>query len=164
MMRIVDSLYPVDPGPRFSLVGTEQENSMKTRNIGYWAATGLFALAMAGSGVSDLLRAPNVMGVVTSLGYPAYFLTIIGLWKLLGVAALLAPRLPRLKEWAYAGFFFELTGAAASHVAVGDAAGQVAVPLAFTLLLVASWALRPEARLLRSESPDSVRAPAPIAA
>jgi len=82
------------------------------------------------------------------LGYPLYFVTIIGLWKVLGSIALVAPRLPRLKEWAYAGIFFNMTGAAASHWVRGDAAWHVIVTLAFAALAVASWALRPPSRTL----------------
>jgi uncharacterized membrane protein YphA (DoxX/SURF4 family) len=93
--------------------------------------------------------------VMRALGYPLYFLTILGTWKVLGAAALLAPRLPRLKEWAYAGIFFDLTGAAISHAFSGDPAGKVATPLVFLLLAGASWALRPPAR---SWKPSSVPA------
>ena len=82
------------------------------------------------------------------LGYPVYFITILGFWKVLGAIALLAPRFPRLKEWAYAGIFFEMTGAAASHAVRGDAAWHVVVTLGFAVLAVVSWALRPPSRTL----------------
>ncbi len=85
---------------------------------------------------------------MTLLGYPAYFAVILGVWKLLGGAVVLAPRLPLVKEWAYAGMFFNLTGAAASHAAVGDPAGKIVVPLIILLVVVASWALRPASRTL----------------
>ena len=121
---------------------------MKKRRIGYWTTTTILALALLSGGLAQLARLPpNVEGVVR-LGYPAYVTTILGLWKLLGVAALLAPRLPRLKEWAYAGIVFELTGAAASQLAAGDGAGHVIAPLALAALALASWALRPPARTL----------------
>lgn len=119
---------------------------MKTRVIGYWIATALIALVFAGGGVSDLLRSPQVIEGLTHLGYPSYFALILGTWKLLGALAVLAPGLPRLKEWAYAGFVFDLTGAALSHAASGDEASKVAVPLAITVLVVASYVLRPAAR------------------
>jgi uncharacterized membrane protein YphA (DoxX/SURF4 family) len=80
------------------------------------------------------------------LGYPSYFLVIIGVWKLFGAASLLVPRFPRLKEWAYAGLVFNYTGAVASHLAVGDGADKWAVPAVFAVILMASWALRPSAR------------------
>jgi uncharacterized membrane protein YphA (DoxX/SURF4 family) len=123
---------------------------MKTRIIGYWAATGLVAFAFVMGGVADLTRSPDVLAGMAHLGYPAYFATILGLWKVAGGAALLAPRLPRLKEWAYAGIAFDLTGAAASHAAMGDGAGKVVVPIVLLALAAASWALRPEGRKLGS--------------
>jgi uncharacterized membrane protein YphA (DoxX/SURF4 family) len=130
---------------------------MKTRNIGYWAATGLVAFAFVMGGVADLTRSPDVLAGMAHLGYPAYFAIILGVWKVLGGAALLAPGLPRLKEWAYAGIAFDLTGAAASHAAMGDGAGKVVVPLVLLALAAASWALRPEGRILRA--PEAAPSP-----
>jgi uncharacterized membrane protein YphA (DoxX/SURF4 family) len=118
----------------------------KPKLIGYWVTTGLFAAAFLASGVAEITAAPAVVLAMRPLGYPLYFLTILGIWKVLGAAALLAPRLPRLKEWAYAGIFFDLTGAAISHACSGDPAGKIATPLIFLALAGASWALRPEAR------------------
>jgi DoxX-like family len=88
---------------------------MKTRNIGYWASTGVTGLAFLAGGLGDLVRSPAVVAGMTHLGYPAYFATILGAWKALGALALLVPRFPRLKEWAYAGIFFDLSGAALSR-------------------------------------------------
>jgi DoxX-like family len=125
----------------------------KTKAIGYWATTGLLALSMGGGGAAQLAHAKdNVEGIV-HLGYPVYFLTILGIWKLLGVAALLAPGLPRLKEWAYAGFFFAMTGATASHLACGDPTWHSLVTVTLCGLTVASWALRPASRTLGATSP-----------
>jgi hypothetical protein len=84
------------------------------------------------------------------LGYPSYFVTIIGCWKVLGTVALLVPHFPRLKEWAYAGIFFNMTGAAVSHAVCGDAAWHVAVTLGFAVIAVISWALRPSNRKLEN--------------
>ncbi|WP_437949624.1 DoxX family protein [Sorangium sp. So ce296] len=120
----------------------------KARTIGYWISTGLLGLGVASGGVADLAGSPQVLEGMAHLGYPAYFATILGVWKVLGAVALLAPRFPRLKEWAYAGIFFDLTGAAASHAAVGDAAGQVMTPLVLVAVAAASWALRLEGRRL----------------
>ncbi len=89
-----------------------------------------------------------VADVITHLGYPVYLLTILGVWKLAGGVTLLAPGFPRLKEWAYAGIFFELTGAAASFVARGEITGDLIAPLVLSGLAVASWALRPQSRTL----------------
>ncbi|HTA90091.1 MAG TPA: DoxX family protein [Polyangiaceae bacterium] len=118
----------------------------KPKLIGYWVTTGLFAAAFLASGAAEIAAAPGVVLAMRTLGYPLYFLTILGVWKVLGAAALLAPRLPRLKEWAYAGIFFDLTGAAISHACSGDPAGKIAMPLVFLVLAGASWALRPPAR------------------
>jgi hypothetical protein len=97
-------------------------------------------------GVWDIARLPFVADVVGHLGYPSYFLVLLGTWKVLGAAALLAPRLPLLKEWAYAGAFFAYTGAIASHLTTGYDLPEVAVLAVMTALTVTSWALRPAAR------------------
>ena len=132
----------------------------KTRLIAYWVSTGLFAATFLASGAAELASAPAVAAAMRALGYPLYFLTILGAWKVLGAAALLAPRLPRLKEWAYAGIFFDLTGAAASHAYCGDPPAKVATPLVLLLIAGASWALRPNTRAWRpgSASAKSARA------
>jgi uncharacterized membrane protein YphA (DoxX/SURF4 family) len=121
---------------------------MRTKSIGYWSTTALVALAFVAGGAADLTRAPGMMAGMTHLGYPAYFAGILGVWKLLGALALLAPRWPRLKEWAYAGMFFDLSGAALSHGISGDPAGRVLTPLVLLALVAASWALRPQGRVL----------------
>jgi uncharacterized membrane protein YphA (DoxX/SURF4 family) len=128
---------------------------MKTKVIGYWATTIFVALELLAGGLTDLVhgRAVLVFGqpvdqAMEHLGYPVYLLTILGWWKLLGAIALLVPRFPRLKEWAYAGTFFEMTGAAASLAARGDDAGTIIPPLIVAVLAVASWALRPPSRTL----------------
>jgi len=115
----------------------------RNRQVAFWLSTALTALAFAGMGAADLGRAPAVVAGLAHLGYPAYLATILGVWKLLGAAAIVSPGLPRLKEWAYAGMFFDLTGAAASHAAVGGSAGQVTAPLVLLALAMASLTLRP---------------------
>ena len=126
----------------------------------YWMATFLVAAETLAGGATDLVHGRSllvtgtpVLDVVTSVGYPAYVLTILGIWKLLGGVTLLAPRLPRLKEWAYAGIVFELTGAAASLIARGHAAGDIATPLLLAGLAITSWALRPPSRMMGSLLP-----------
>ncbi len=120
--------------------------SPRIYTIAYWVTTALVAAESVLGGVWDILRIPYVRTDVEHLGYPVYFLVILGVWKLLGAVAVLVPRFPRLKEWAYAGMFFNYTGAVASHLAVGDGAESVAYPIIITGLVVASWALRPSAR------------------
>ncbi|HZD69951.1 MAG TPA: DoxX family protein [Actinomycetes bacterium] len=124
----------------------------------YWVATVLIAAEFASGGVIDLLRLPIFGG--QELGYPDYFSTIIGVWKILGAGAALAPRFPLLKEWAYAGMFFTMTGAVASLIAVGDGVETLVAPIIFTCLVVASWALRPSSRRLArslSQAPPARR-------
>src|SRR4051812_24610173 len=92
----------------------------------------------------DTFRVPQVRSLIERLGYPQYFLVILGIWKLLGAIALVVPRFPRLKEWAYAGVLFDLTGAVASLLTSGLIdAGTMACPIVITGVAVASWALRP---------------------
>ena len=121
---------------------------MKTKTIAYWTTTAIVAFLIGSGGAAELahLRG-NVEGLVR-LGYPTYFVTIIGFWKVLGAVALLAPRFPRLKEWAYAGIFFNMTGAAISALACGAAWWHVLVDVILTVLLLTSWALRPQSRML----------------
>ncbi len=118
---------------------------MKLKLIGYWVATAAFALPILLVAIEELFPDDSIIRV--HLGYPAYLLTILGVWKLLGVIALLVPGFPRLKEWAYAGFFFDLTGAAISGIASGTGA-TILLPIILTLVLLASWALRPSSRTL----------------
>jgi hypothetical protein len=124
----------------------------KAKNIAYWTTTGLIAFFIGGGGVAQLAQFQgNPHGVVPVLGYPMYFFAILGFWKVLGAIAILVPRFPRLKEWAYAGIFFDLTGAASSCAAVGGYgayAFHVIAPLILTVFTVASWALRPESRTI----------------
>jgi uncharacterized membrane protein YphA (DoxX/SURF4 family) len=125
---------------------------MKTKNITYWSTTGLIAFFIGSGGAAQLVQFfANPHGVVPQLGYPMYFFAILGVWKVLGAIAILVPRFPRLKEWAYAGIFFDLTGAAASCAAVGGYGAygfHVIAPLVLAALMVTSWALRPESRTL----------------
>jgi len=122
---------------------------MKAKAIAYWTTTILVAFFMSG-GIAQLVQyRANPHGVVPELGYPMYFFAILGVWKVLGAIAILVPRYPRLKEWAYAGIFFDLTGAAASCAAVGGYGAygfHVIAPLIIAGITVASWALRPEGR------------------
>jgi uncharacterized membrane protein YphA (DoxX/SURF4 family) len=122
---------------------------MKAKTVSYWITTVLVVFFMSGGVVQILQFRANPHGVVPELGYPMYFFAILGLWKVLGAIAILVPRFPRLKEWAYAGIFFDLTGAAASCAAVGGYGAygfHVIAPLIITGFTVASWALRPESR------------------
>ena len=121
----------------------------RLRIIAYWVTTALVVFELALGGAWDVLRVPQVRALIERLGYPPYFLVILGIWKLLGAVALVIPKFPRLKEWAYAGVIFDLTGAVASLCASGSGdAGAIAYPLLMTGIAVTSWALRPPSRRL----------------
>jgi hypothetical protein len=122
----------------------------RVRTIAYWTCTGIVAYEMVAGSLWDLLRIEYVRVVFAHLGYPLYLLTILGVWKLPCAVTLLVPRFQRVKEWAYAGAFFNYTGAAASHAFVGDGLAVWAGPLVFGLFTIASWALRPPERSLLS--------------
>jgi hypothetical protein len=135
---------------------------MKLKAIGYWATTAFAVLELLAGGATDLAhgRTALVAGepvaeVLAHLGYPAYLLAILGVWKLLGGVALLAPGVPRLKEWAYAGAFFVYVGAVASGMILGrdDPGTFIWPPLIFAAITMASWALRPPSRMLGGRFP-----------
>jgi uncharacterized membrane protein YphA (DoxX/SURF4 family) len=122
---------------------------MKKRDkIIYWVATVWLSLGMVSTGVVQLLQGKQEVDFITQLGYPAYFLIILGIWKILGVVAVLLPKYPLLKEWAYAGFFFAMSGAIFSHFANGDDAKEFFGPTLLLLLTVVSWYFRPQERKL----------------
>lgn len=114
----------------------------------YWTATSVIAAEGAVGGAMDLLHLPPFFPVLLDLGYPAYLATILGIAKILATLVILAPKLPRLKEWAYAGILINMVGAAASHVAVRDTPDNLIAPLALAAIALASWALRPPTRKL----------------
>ncbi|MBN8865290.1 MAG: DoxX family protein [Sphingobacteriales bacterium] len=118
----------------------------KRNKIIYWIATGWLALGMLSTGVVQLLKTKEEAELMTHLGYPLYFLTILGIWKILGVIAVLIPEFPLLKEWAYAGFFFAMSGAIISHLAMDDAAREYFGPVLLLALTIVSWYFRPASR------------------
>lgn len=130
---------------------------MHARALGYWAATALAALAFTGSGIMNIMQPPELAELIAHLEYPAWFTQWLGTWKLAGVVVLLAPGLPRLKEWATAGFVIAMTSASVSHIAAGDAIGQAVPPLVLLSLVLLSYFLRPESR--RLSSPQAAAAP-----
>lgn len=124
---------------------------MKKRGkIIYWIATAWLALGMVSTGLLQLVKMKTGQGgldSITRLGYPAYLLTILGVWKILGTITVLIPKFPLLKEWAYAGFFFAMSGAAYSHIAAGSL-NEVFPSLLLLLLTLVSWYFRPPGRKL----------------
>ena len=124
---------------------------MEKRNkIIYWIATLWLALGMISTGIVQLLKMKEEVEMMNHLGYPIYFLTLLGVWKILGVVAILIPKYPLLKEWAYAGFFFAMSGAVFSHLAIGDPSITLFGPILLLLLTVASWFFRPASRKMIS--------------
>lgn len=126
--------------------GSKTKSRIKT--IAYWFFTGILALEAAAGAQWDLSRNQYVKDLFIHLGYPYFLLTILGFWKILAFIVILIPKFPLVKEWAYAGIFFVFTGAAASHLAVGDSFGAWFGPFVFALFTVASWCLRPPSRRL----------------
>lgn len=128
--------------------GTMETGSFDRKLAGYWVFTALFAAAMLAGAIGNLTRSESMATEIVGLGYPAYLMTILGVAKLSGALTLLAPGLPRLKEWAYAGFTFDLLGATASHAIMGDPIFATIKPLIVLALAGASYALAPESRRL----------------
>jgi hypothetical protein len=118
----------------------------KRNKIIYWIATIWLALGMFSTGIVQLIKLKEEADMMAHLGYPLYFLTILGVWKILGVVAILIPKFPLLKEWTYAGFFFAMSGAVFSHLAVGDAPMELFGPTLLIVLTVVSWYFRPADR------------------
>lgn len=118
----------------------------KRNKIIYWIATVWLSLGMSVTGAVQILRLEAETKMMEHLGYPLYFLTILGSWKILGVIAVLLPRFPLVKEWAYAGFFFAMSGAIFSHAAVGDTAMDYFGPSLLLVLTITSWYFRPAER------------------
>ena len=130
-------------------IGSYRIRDMNKKPIGYWILTALFCLAMTASGSMHLLQPDELRETMAALGYPAYMMTILGIAKLSGVVALLLPRTPLLKEWAYAGFTILLLGAAASHASSGDPFATTIMPVIMLAMACGSYLLRPETRRLQ---------------
>ena len=126
---------------------------MNSRPISYWICTIIVAFIFLSSGICYVMGLPQVVGGVLHLGYPSYFVTLLGIWKVLGGIAILLPRSARLKEWAYAGMMFDLTGAAFSSTSIGNAWWHIVAPLSVLALVIASWALRPRNRVIGTLRP-----------
>jgi DoxX-like family len=118
----------------------------KRNKIIYWVFTLWLSLGMVSTAIVQLLRTPSEMDRMIHLGYPLYLLTLLGIWKLLGVLAVLVPGFPIVKEWAYAGFFFAMSGAAFSHIAAGNPGNKIFPSLLLLTLTVISWYFRPANR------------------
>jgi hypothetical protein len=118
----------------------------KRNKIIYWIATGWLALGMTSTGIVQLISMKEEVEKITQLGYPSYFAPLLGVCKLLGVIAILVPRFPLIKEWAYAGFFFNMLAAIVSHVVAGSPAAELFGPTLLLVLTAVSWYMRPADR------------------
>ena len=125
----------------------------KRDKIIYWISTIWLALGMLSTGIVQLIQMKEEVDMMKHLGYPIYILTILGIWKMLGVVTLLIPKFPLLKEWAYAGFFFTMSGAIFSHFAIGDDVKEFFGPLLLLVLTFVSWYFRPTDRKNISVNP-----------
>lgn len=120
---------------------------MKKRDkIIYWVATLWLSLGMVSTGIVQLIRMDEEVAKFSELGYPNYLLTILGVWKMLGVIAILVPKFPLIKEWAYAGFFFAMSGAFISHLASGSEPKEFFGPTLLIVLTIISWYFRPTSK------------------
>jgi hypothetical protein len=124
---------------------------MDNKTIGYWVVTVLAALLFAAPGTALVTGVPHFAADMAHLGYPGYFGTFLGIWKILGAVAILIPGFALLKEWAYAGMLFDISGALASRAAMGDGGVAIIVPIAIAVVVAASWALRPADRRVTSQ-------------
>jgi len=120
----------------------------KRKLIWYWIITAILSFCIFFGGLAQTVQAKEVVQGFKPLGYPTYFISIIGAWKVLGVIAILIPKFPLLKEWAYAGLFFAMTGAVISHIASDDIKVQIIAPFMLAVFTVLSWYLRPADRKL----------------
>ncbi|WP_217559379.1 DoxX family protein [Paenibacillus sp. GbtcB18] len=139
-----------------TIIGAETIVNAETRHrgktIAYWTVTLVLAISITLSGIGQLMRLGGNVDLVKNIGFPLYVTYMLGTWKLLGVIAIIMPGFPRLKEWAYAGIFFLMTGAALSHAFAGDYGDygfNLILPLFYAVLNIASWALRPGSRKMR---------------
>lgn len=113
---------------------------MKKTNIIFWVSTGLFAAAMLASGIQNLLVTTDSVALITDqLGYPKYIIGFLGVAKILGAAAIVIPGYPRIKEWAYAGLFFDLIGATYSSIAIAGFKPEMLGMLPFFLFAIVSY-------------------------
>jgi len=119
---------------------------IKRNNIIYWVVTGFLAFGMLLQGLAQIFQTKGFVDILVHLGYPLYLLYILGIWKILGVIAIISPGFKLLKEWAYAGFFFAMSGAFVSHIASGDSMKEIAPSLVLLILIVVSWYFRPANR------------------
>ena len=147
----VQGMIPGGPGARAPLnmaIHEPHPQPSPKATIGYWVCTLVVAIPALAAGMTDVLHLQPFFGLLLHLGYPAYFATILGVWKILGAIVILAPRYPLIKEWAYAGMVIDYSSAVLSHAASGDGAGAIVGPALSLVAIAGSWYLRPRSRRL----------------
>ena len=122
----------------------------KRKILWYWIITALLSFCIFSGGLAQAMQVKEVVEGFKPLGYPTYFISLIGVWKVLGVIAILIPKFQLLKEWAYAGIFFVMSGAVISHIASGDVSVKIIAPVLLAVFTVLSWYLRPADRKIIS--------------
>lgn len=122
----------------------------KKKIVWYWIITAILSLCIFSGGLAQAFQVKGVVQGFKPLGYPTYFISLIGIWKVLGIIAILIPRFKLLKEWAYAGLFFTMSGAVISHIASNDVSVQIIAPIVLAIFTVLSWYLRPADRKVSS--------------
>ncbi|TJZ61061.1 DoxX family protein [Sphingobacterium olei] len=122
---------------------TEFKSATKFKKITYWIATIWLALGMLSTGIVQFIKMDEEIQAFSHLGYPSYLLTLLGIWKILGVVTILLPKFQLLKEWAYAGFFFVASGATVSHIVLGDPITEILPSVLLLVLTIISWYYRP---------------------
>lgn len=130
---------------------TSNQSEKRTKII-YWIFTLWMALGMVSTAIVQLMKNKDELANFTNLGYPAYLMTSIGVWKILGIIVILIPKRLLLKEWAYAGFFFVMSGAVISHLIVGDTVGRTFPAVLLFVLVIISWYFRPADRKISIQS------------
>jgi hypothetical protein len=137
-------------GMQAAIKPVRDQESAKTpmKRVAYWVCTGLVVFFIGSGGLAYALQVPDVVQGVAALGFPVHFIVLLGVWKVLGSIAILMPGFPLIKEWAYAGIMFDLTGAASASIGTGGEWWHVAAPLSIAVVVAASWALRPQSRRL----------------
>ncbi|MES2427585.1 MAG: DoxX family protein [Bacteroidota bacterium] len=120
----------------------------KRKTIWYWIITAILSFCIFSGGLAQAFQVKGVMEGFKPLGYPTYFISLIGVWKALGIITILIPKFKLLKEWAYAGIFFTMTGAVISHIASDNVSVQIIAPIVLAIFTILSWYLRPADRKL----------------
>jgi len=131
----------------------DRKQSSDARPLVYWVVTVAAALLFAVPGTALIVHVPHFADEMARLGYPLYFVGLLGVFKVLAAIAIVAPGFPRLKEWAYAGMMFDVIGAIVSHAAAGDTVTTMIIPVVIACVLITSWALRPQSRTFVSTDP-----------